>query len=158
MHDTTHKKPTSQLPLSDSLEEIFARNADLWLTTYGELLANLDALTHAWLHRSRNGVAAMHQALQHMTEWQNPQETLRIQQELLSDAIRRATENLAALSNGISSLTERATGEFAKAVRKVSEPPCAVSDEMLKAAGNKPPTRLRTRDHQDRSRVGIHIQ
>jgi hypothetical protein len=148
------------LPLSHPLEDIFAHNADLWFTAYAELLASLDALTHAWLHRCRNDVEAMRQATRQIAEWQTPTDMPRLRQAWLSDAIRRASEELAALSTGISALTDKATADFAKAARRVGEPPCGVSGEMLEAAGNKPstprPMRMRTRDHEIRFRVGAH--
>jgi hypothetical protein len=58
MQDTKHGKPISQFPLSNPLGEIFAHNANLWFTSHAELLANVDALTHAWLNRRREGVEA----------------------------------------------------------------------------------------------------
>ena len=55
----TREKSASELPLSKPLGEAFAQNATLWFATQAELLANVDALTHAWLSRRREGVDAM---------------------------------------------------------------------------------------------------
>ena len=128
----------SQFPLSSPLGEIFAHNANLWFATHAELLANVDALTHAWLNRRREGVEAMREAVQQMTECQEPAEMLRIQQEWLSGAFDRASQDIAALNNGIASMTEKATKDFEKAARTTGEPLKLVGGETLMAAGNKP--------------------
>jgi hypothetical protein len=162
MSNATHGKPTSQFPLSSPLGEIFARNANLWFRTHAELLANVDALTHAWLTRRREGVDAMREAIQQMTECQDPAEMLGIQQEWLSGALRRTSDDIAALNDGIASMTQKATAEFeqaaceaaepltivGQAVREVMEPLAVVGQaareeplarqEMRMAAGNKP--------------------
>src|SRR6266404_789381 len=138
MQHTKHGKPMSQFPLSNPLGEIFAHNANLWFTSHAELLANVDALTHAWLNRRREGVDAMREAIQQMTECQDPAEMLQIQQEWLSGAFRRASEDVAMLNDRIASMTQKATTDFERAARKVAEPLYPVSEEMLKAAGNKP--------------------
>jgi hypothetical protein len=143
MQDTKHGKPLSQFPLSNPLGEIFAHNANLWFTSHAELLANVDALTHAWLNRRREGVEAMREAIQQMTECQDPAEMLQIQQEWLSGAVRRTADDIAALNDGISSMTKKATTEFERAARRVTAPLHPAGEEMLKAAGDKP--------HKDRS-------
>jgi Phasin protein len=143
MQDTKHGKPISQFPLSNPLGEIFAHNANLWFTSHAELLANVDALTHAWLNRRREGVDAMREAIQQMTECQDPAEMLQIQQEWLSGAVRRTADDIAALNDGISSMTKKATTEFERAAGRVTEPLHPAGEEMLKAAGNKP--------HKDKS-------
>ncbi len=138
MSNATHGKPTSQFPLSSPLGEIFAHNANLWFQTHTDLLANVDRLTHAWLTRRREGIDAMREAIQLMTECQDPAEMLGIQQEWLSGALRRTSEEIAALNEGIASMTQKATAEFEKAARKAAEPSHTVGEEMLMAAGNKP--------------------
>jgi anthranilate phosphoribosyltransferase len=143
MQRTKHGKPMSEFPLSNPFGEIFAHNANLWFTTHAELLANVDALTHGWLNRRREGVDAMREAIQQMTECQDPAEMLRIQQGWLSGAVRRAGQDIAALNDGIATMTQKATTDFEKAARKVAEPLNAGGEEMLKAAGNKP--------HKDRA-------
>jgi hypothetical protein len=99
MQHTKQEKPGTEFPLSNPLGEMFAHNANLWFTTHAELLANVDALTHAWLSRRRDGVDS---------------------------------------NDGIASMTQKAATNFEKTARKVAEPLHAVSEEMLKAAGNKP--------------------
>jgi hypothetical protein len=143
MQHAKHGKPVSQFPLNNPFGEIFAHNANLWFTTHAELLANVDALTHAWVSRRREGIGAMREAIQQMTESQDPAEMLRIQQDWLSGAFRRASQDIAALNEGVVSMTQKATTDFEKAARKVAEPLHAVGEEMLKAAGNKP--------HKDRA-------
>jgi hypothetical protein len=138
MQHTKHGKPMSQFPLSNPLGEIFAHNANLWFTSHAELLANVDALTHAWLNRRREGVDAMREAIQQMTECQDPAEMLQIQQEWLSGAVRRTADDIAALNDGISSMTKKTTTEFERAARRVTAPFHTADEEMLKAAGNKP--------------------
>ena len=133
----------SQFPMSNPFGEIFAHNANLWFATHAELLANVDALTHAWLNRRREGVDSMREAIQQMTECRDPAEMLSIQQDWLSGAFRRASEDVAMLNDRIASMTQKATTDFEKAARKVAEPLHAVGDEMLKAAGDKP--------HKDRA-------
>jgi hypothetical protein len=107
MSNATHGKPTAQFPLSSPLDEVFARNANLWFKTHAELLANIDALTHAWLTRRREGIDAMREAIQQMTECQDATEMLGIQQEWLSGALRRTGEDIASLSDGVASMTQR---------------------------------------------------
>jgi hypothetical protein len=138
MQRTKHGKPMSQFPLNNPFGEIVAHNANLWFTTHAELLANVDALTRGWLNRRREGVDAMREAIQQMTESQDPAEMLRIQQGWLSGAVRRVGQDIAAINDGIASMTQKATTDFEKAARKVAEPLHAVGEEMLKAAGNKP--------------------
>jgi len=133
----------SQFPMSNPFGEIFAHNANLWFATHAELLANVDALTHAWLNRRREGVDSMREAIQQMTECRDPAEMLSIQQDWLSGAFRRASEDVAMLNDRIASMTQKATTDFEKAARKVAEPLHAVGEEMLKAAGDKP--------HKDRA-------
>jgi hypothetical protein len=133
-----HDPFTSQFPLSNPVGELFAHNAKLWFATHAELLANVDALTHAWLERRRDGVEAMREAIQQMTECRDPTEMLRIQQEWLSGASRRVTRDIAALNDGIASMTEKTTGDFANAARRVGEPLHALGEGMQKAAGDKP--------------------
>jgi len=129
--------------MSNPFGEIFAHNANLWFATHAELLANVDALTHAWLNRRREGVDSMREAIQQMTECRDPAEMLSIQQDWLSGAFRRATQDVAMLNERIASMTQKATTDFEKAARKVAEPLHAVGEEMLKAAGDKP--------HKDRA-------
>jgi hypothetical protein len=129
--------------MSNPFGEIFAHNANLWFATHAELLANVDALTHAWLNRRREGVDSMREAIQQMTECRDPAEMLSIQQDWLSGAFRRASEDVAMLNDRIASMTQKATTDFEKAARKVAEPLHAVGEEMLKAAGDKP--------HKDRA-------
>jgi hypothetical protein len=138
MSNATHGKPTAQFPLSSPLGEAFARNANLWFKTHAELLANIDALTHAWLTRRREGIDAMREAIQQMTECQDATEMLGIQQEWLSGALRRTGEDIASLSDGVASMTQKATAEFEQAARKAAEPLLPAGGDMLKAAGNKP--------------------
>jgi hypothetical protein len=143
MQHAKQGKPASQFPLSNPFGEIFAHNANLWFATHAELLANVDALTHAWLNRRREGVDSMREAIQQMTECRDPAEMLSIQQDWLSGAFRRASEDVAMLNDRIASMTQKATTDFEKAARKVAEPLHAVGEEMLKAAGDKP--------HKDRA-------
>src|ERR1700676_4719902 len=79
MRHAKQGKPMSQFSISNPFGEIFAHNANLWFATHAELLANVDALTHAWLSRRREGVDAMREAIQEMTECQDPADMLRIQ-------------------------------------------------------------------------------
>ena len=92
MQHTKQEQPGTEFPLSNPLGEMFAHNANLWFATHAELLANVDALTHAWLNRRRAGVDAMREAIQQMTECRDPAEMLHIQQDWLSGALRRANE------------------------------------------------------------------
>jgi hypothetical protein len=143
MPEAKHGKPMSQSTLSNPAAEIFARNADQWFATQAALLADVDALTHAWLHRRREGVDATQQAIQQITGCQHPGEMLQIQQEWLSGVFRRATEDIAAFNTSISSIAQRATTELEKAAREIAEPIQAVGEEEPKAAG--------ARSHQHRS-------
>jgi hypothetical protein len=143
MQEAKHAKPTSLFPLSNPVAGIFARNADQWFATQAALLADVDALTHAWLHRRRETVDATQQAIQQMTGCQHPGEILHIQQEWLSGVFRRATEDIAAFNASISSIAQRATTDLEKAAREITEPIQAVGEEEPKAAG--------VRSHQHRS-------
>ena len=78
-----------------------------------------------------------------MTDCKDPAELLHIQQDWLSGAFRRASEDVAMLNDRIASMTQKATTDFEKAARKVAEPLHTVGEEMLKAAGDKP--------HKDRA-------
>src|SRR5258708_35749479 len=97
MPEATHGKPMSPDSVTKPIAEFFAHSADSWFTAQAGLLADVDALTHAWLHRRREGVEAMREALQRMTECQDPAEILRIQHELISGAVSRATDDIAQL-------------------------------------------------------------
>ena len=138
MQHTKQEKSGTEFPLSNPLGEMFAHNANLWFATHAEMLANVDALTHAWLERRREGVDSMREAIQQMIECRNPAEMLHIQQDWLSGAFRRASQDVAMLNERIASMTQKATTDFEKAAREVAEPLYAVSEEMRQAAGNKP--------------------
>jgi anthranilate phosphoribosyltransferase len=131
-------KPTSISPLSQSVAETFVHNADLWFATQAELLTDVDALTHAWLDRRREGVDAMRQALLRLTGCQDPGEMLHIHQEWLSGMFHRAAEDIAAFNTGIWSMTKKATTDLERAAREVTEPIQAVGAEALKAAATRP--------------------
>ena len=143
MPQAKQEKSGTEVPLSNPIGEMLAHNANLWFATHAELLANVDALTHAWLNRRREGVDSMREAIQQMTECRDPAEMLTIQQDWLAGAFRRASEDVAMLNDRIASMTQKATTDFEKAARKVAEPLQAVGEEMLKAAGDKP--------HKDRA-------
>jgi hypothetical protein len=143
MQHRKQEKPGTEFSLSNPLGEMFAQNANVWFATHAELLANVDALTHAWLNRRREGVDAMREAIQQMTDCRDPAEMLHIQQDWLSGAFRRASQDVAMLNERIASMTQKATTDFEKAARKVAEPLHAISEEMRQVAGNKP--------HGDRS-------
>jgi Phasin protein len=138
MQHRKQEKPGTEFSLSNPLGEMFAQNANLWFATHAELLANVDALTHAWLNRRREGVNSMREAIQQMTECRDPAEMLRIQQDWLSGALRRASEDVAMLNERIATVTQKATTDFEKAARNVVAPLYAVGEEMRQAAGNKP--------------------
>jgi hypothetical protein len=143
MPEAKHGKPMSLSPLSNPVAEIFARNADQWFATQAALLADVDALTHAWLHRRRESVDATQQAIQQMTGCQHPGEMLHIQQEWLSGVFRRATEDIAAFNTSISSIAKRATTDLERGAREITEPIQVVGEEEPKAAG--------VRQHQHKS-------
>src|SRR5712692_3966504 len=115
--------------MSNAMGEVFAHNADLWFTTQAELLANVDALTHVWLNRRQDGVDAMRHAFEQMTRCQDPVEMLRVQHEWFSSALQRAMDDIAALNDGIASMTRKATGNLETAARNAGEPPLAVREE-----------------------------
>jgi hypothetical protein len=138
MPETKHAKPTSQSALSNPIADIFARSADQWFATQTALFADVDALTHAWLHRRRASVAATQQAIQQMAGCHNPGEILHIHQEWLSGVFSRVTEDIAAFNASISLIAQRATTDLEKAARKITEPMRAVGEEEPKAAGVKP--------------------
>src|SRR5882672_949123 len=138
MPHAKQEKSRAEVPVSNPIREVFAQNANLWFATHAELLANVDALTHAWLNRRREGVDSMREAIQQMTECQDPAEMLHIQQDWLSGAFRRATEDVAMLNERVASMTQKATSDFEKAVHKVAAPLHTVSEEMRQGAGNKP--------------------
>src|ERR1700730_18135580 len=128
MPEAKHAKPASPFPLTNPVAEIFARSADQWFATQAALLADVDALTQAWLHRRREGVDATQQAIQQMTGCQHPGEMLHIQQEWLSGMFRRATEDIAAFNTSISSIEKRAPPDSERPARKTPEPIQAVGE------------------------------
>jgi len=138
MPQAKREKSGTELPLNNPFGEVFAHDANLWFTTHAEMLANVDALTHAWLNRRREGVDSMREAIQQMTECRDPAEMLSIQQDWLSGALRRASEDVTMLNERIATVTQKATTDFEKAARKVVAPLYAIGEEMRQAAGNKP--------------------
>jgi len=163
MSESKHNQSSSLSPLSDSLGDIFAQSVDLWFTMQAKSLANVDALTHAWLHRRQEGVAAIHEAIEQMVACQSPAEILQIQQDWLAGVCRRATEDVTALNNGIASMTKETTAGFEIVARKVTAlnddvasmtkqattdlgsaahkaafPIRTVGEEKLKTTGNRP--------------------
>jgi hypothetical protein len=141
MQHTKQEKPTTEGLLNNPFGEMFAHNANLWFTTHAEMLANMDALTQAWLASRREGVGSMREAIQQMTETRDATDMLRVQQQWLSDACRRATDDVTRFTTGLSSITAKATGDFEQAARKVGVPLYVVGEEMRQAAGDKPPAR-----------------
>jgi len=160
MPQAKHGTPVSTASTDQPMTGIFSQHAELWFATQAGLLADVDALTHAWLHRRREGLEAMRQALEQMMQCQEPTEMLLIQQEWLAGAFRRATDDIAALTNTVSTLAGKATSDLdgltktafddlggmakqatatltngaASAARQVY----AVAEDMRMAAGNKP--------------------
>src|SRR5882724_1154848 len=122
MPEAKHEVPMSAAAFNKPMADIFAHSADLWFTTQAGLLADVDALTHAWLHRRREDLEAMRQALQRMTGCQDPAEILRIQQEWISGAFRRATDDIATLNTAVSSMTMKATADLERAAAEVTKP------------------------------------
>jgi hypothetical protein len=137
MPEAKHAKTMSLFPLSNPVAEVFARSADQWFATQAALLADVDALTHAWLHRRRESVDATQQAIQQMTGCQHPGEMLHIQQEWLSGVFRRATEDIEAFNASLSSITKRATIDLERVTREITEPIQAVGEEEPKAAAGR---------------------
>jgi hypothetical protein len=135
MPEAKHAKPTSLFPLGTPAAEIFARGADQWFATQAALLADVDALTHAWLHRRRESVDATQLAIQQMTGCQHPREMLHIQQEWLSGVFRRATEDIDAFNTSIASIAKRATADLERAAHDITSPTQAVGEEEPKPAG-----------------------
>ena len=135
MPEAKHAKPTSHSALCNPIAEIIGRSADQWFATQAALLADVDALTHAWLHRRRASVAATQQAIQQMAGCQNPGEMLHIHQQWLSGVFSRVTEDIAAFNTSISSIAKRATTDLERASREITEPTQAVGEEDPKAAG-----------------------
>jgi len=138
MPEATHGKPMSPASVNNPITDIFAHSADSWFTAQAGLLADVDALTHAWLHRRREGVEAMREALQRMTGCQDPAEILRIQQEWISGAFRRATDDIATLNTAVSSMTMKATADLERAAAEVTKPLYVVGKEIQMTAGHKP--------------------
>jgi hypothetical protein len=136
-------KPTSLFPFNNPMAEIFARGAGQWFATQTALLADVDALTHAWLHRRRESVDATQQAIQQITGCHHPGEMLHIQQEWLSGMFHLATEDIAAFNASISSIAKRATTDLERTTREITEPIQVVGEEEPKAAG--------ARQHQHKS-------
>jgi hypothetical protein len=143
MPEANHAKPTSPFPLTNPVAEIFARSADQWFATQAALLADVGALTHAWLHRRRESVDATQHAIHQMTGCQHPGEMLHIQQEWLSGMFHRATEDIAAFNASISSIAKRATTDLERTTREITEPIQVVGEEEPKAAS--------ARQHQHKS-------
>jgi hypothetical protein len=135
MPEAKRTKPTSPFPLNNPVAEIFARSADQWFATQTALLADVDALTHGWLHRRRESVEATQQAIQQMTGCQHPGEILHIQQEWLSGMFRRATEDIAAFNTSVSSIAKRATTDLERSAPEITEPIQATGQEEPKTAG-----------------------
>src|SRR5713226_2224604 len=159
MSEAKDKSPFSPSALSNSLDAIFAQNVDLCFTAQTQVIATVDALTHGWLHRRQEGVDAIYKAIEEMVEsHDHPAEILRIQQDWLAGVSRRATEDIAALNDGISSLaktatadietvaattltdnivsmTKQATTDFESAAYTAASPIRAVGEEKLKATG-----------------------
>jgi hypothetical protein len=147
MPEAKHAKPASPFPLRNPVAEIFAHSADQWFATQAALLADVDALTQAWLHRRREGVDATQQAIQQMAGCQNPGEMLDIHQKWLSGAFSRVTEDIAAFNTSISSIAKGATADLEKAAAEITEPVRAVGEEapMQKITSGLPVTTLRAR-------------
>src|SRR5258708_15751884 len=104
MPEATHGKPMSPDSVTKPIAEFFAHSADSWFTAQAGLLADVDALTHAWLHPRREGVEAMRKALQRMTEAQDPAPILRLLQEWTSCSFRRAPDDIETLNSAAASL------------------------------------------------------
>jgi hypothetical protein len=133
MPEATHAKPTSPIRLNNPVAEIFARTADRWFATQAALLADVDALTHAWLHRRRASVAPTKVAIQQMAGCRNPEEMLHVHQKWLSGAFSRVAEDIAAFNASISSIAKGATADLERAAAEITAPIQAVGEEESKA-------------------------
>src|SRR2546427_12278733 len=123
---------------SNPLGEIFARHADLCLATQLHVLDSVDALTQAWLDRSREGVDAARAAMQQMVASKDAGDMLRVQQQWFSGALRRTVDNISELGTGLSSAGSKAVASFERESRNAAGPHFPLNEEMMKAAGNKP--------------------
>src|SRR5437899_357306 len=97
-----HTKESTFVP-SNPLGGIFARNADLYLATQLHLLDSVDALTQAWLDRSREGVDAARGVMQQLVASKDVSDVLRVQQQWFSGALHRTVDNLSEFGTGLSS-------------------------------------------------------
>jgi hypothetical protein len=102
--EATHPSPTLPMPLNNAVADIFARSADQWFATRPALLADVDALRHAWLHRLRASIDATQQAIQQNGWMPEPEEMLHIHQKWLSSVFSRVKEDIAAFNTSISSI------------------------------------------------------
>ena len=139
-----HTKESTFVP-SNPLGEIFARNADLYLATQLHLLDSVDALTQAWLDRSREGVDAARGVMRQLVASKDVSDVLRVQQQWLSGALRRTVDNISELGTGLSSAGSKVVANFERESRNAPGPHFPLNDEMMKAAGNKPRRKKRTR-------------
>jgi hypothetical protein len=124
--------------LGNPFSEILARNAELYLGTQARLLDSMQAVMQAWLTSTREAVDAAREAVQQMATSRDPGEIFRIQQQWLSNAFRRTSENAAELGKDLSSAGNEAVANFEGEARNMRGRLAAVDDGMLKAAGNKP--------------------
>jgi hypothetical protein len=105
MPEAKHPKPTSLIPLNDPVADIFARSADQWFATQAALLAGVDALTHAWLHRRRPSVDATRS--RRSSKWpdaRTPEKCFISTRNGFLACFSRVTEDIAAFNSSISSI------------------------------------------------------
>ena len=135
---SVNREESTPVQLGNPFGQLLAHNAELYLATQSRMLESVQALVEAWLNSTREGVDAARDAVQQMASNKDPGAIFRIQQQWLSNAFRRTTENAAGLGNDLSSAGTKAVANFEREDRNMKGRLAPLNDEMMKAAGNKP--------------------
>jgi phasin protein len=117
--------PTAGRVPGDALTAAMLREAEAWTSAQGELLSATEAMWSEWIRRRREALDASSRSLQQMCGCRSLADLARVQQEWLTDAVRRTVSDIGALASDAADLTGRIAGRVGIADTPRQSPPAA---------------------------------
>jgi hypothetical protein len=87
------------------------REAEGWARAQGELVSGIEVAWTQWMRRQGEAIEANTQSLQRLYDCRNPADLAQIQQQWVTDAMRRTASDIASFANDALAATRRAGAE-----------------------------------------------
>jgi hypothetical protein len=97
----------SGMALGSDTAAAVAHQAEAWARAQRELLSGVEAMWTGWMQRQHEALDASTQSLTQICECRNLVDVVQLQQQWLTDAVRRTASNVSALANDAAALTWR---------------------------------------------------